>query len=516
MYFYNAAQGLGSEDGSLIFFNENAEVIDCINASDFKVSKNLQSAPRFYHAFVDSAGTVIASMKTTDNGERPYDNNWRWVFWDQFFNTKASFPELGYSGFEDATGSPVFHSDSLVWPTDLIFMKGTTYVLLLLSQRRRVDVSTAFPKSPVEVAEIVDIGLRVVDRRTRAVVAELSGFDFFTTTSSNWPGYLSSEVRSQLRTQNLAAIPIGHISAIKEVPGGHWSNSLLGKRTFLICHQLLQTIDLITWDFEENKAPTFIWRLPGPNAPKAIRDEWRPRWAFEFDPLEGFSGPLDVTVKNLIPRHILVHEDGRSHRFDRGDGEGCPMSRVVEYHIDLNIDGHGTNRAELVFSYPRILDYPPILNPREQDIKYGAKLREVCKEFWGNFMYQEQSGSVSRTKRDTTIIAQHSDGEIFQEDGLMPHAQVLIEVNRGAEIVARWNATGFDTSLGAAHGGASRIQYLEVKEFRNGEFMTDSADTLGLEEASVVSGVESGSISRQQWCWVTPTVASLWLLLVLA
>lgn len=107
-----------------------------------------------------------------------------------------------------------------------------------------------------------------------------------------------------------------------------------------------------------------------------------------------------------IKGHFLALDNGDNHNFLNTQNDRlCPMSRAVEYKIEMHKNGPNLHKATLVWSYPPIENYPPISEPYDPKAHVGriSDVDRTCDQFWYYYPYQVFGGSVRRMEYSNLV-----------------------------------------------------------------------------------------------------------------
>lgn len=244
-----------------------------------------------------------------------------------------------------------------IFPHDYVLVN-EKYIMVGIYEYVMAYADEYFPGSE-DFFRLYTTSYMIVDRQTSQEVAAMSGFYFFFD-PDNWFYWMCTRIMDEVKRHNQYFHSLSHISSLVKVPGEHWDNSLTGLTTYLCSTRNLNSIDLWVWDFENGEDPYFIWRLPHLSSGTALHPLLK-QWEIINDPQFGPTHSHDVNVYNEEPKHMLVHDNGDSSRYDAGDGKVCPLTRAIEYKVDYNANGHGYHRLTLIWSYPANKDLPPVL-----------------------------------------------------------------------------------------------------------------------------------------------------------
>lgn len=219
---------------------------------------------------------------------------------------------------------------------------------------------------------------------------------------------------------------------------------------------------LLKWNFENSlsevdNAHEIIWVLPSITTQEVIKKQWYDKWEYVNDPFYGFSFAHDINIFNLPKGHIILHDNGRNHRASMTPDVSCPMSRAVEYKIEMDVNGNkGFNRITLMFSYPKVSDYPEFIYLEENVPELN---KEKCGEFWKIYNYQPIFGSARKTLGGDYVMSYYP---INIHAGIQEKSTVrMLKLNGDGEIVNAWSPKNIiDTSV--------RIIPINSKKFRDG------------------------------------------------
>lgn len=287
----------------------------------------------------------------------------------------------------------------------------------------------------------------IIDRQTSKEITGLSGFYFFFD-PDNWYDWLSTRLRSDILRKSAYFHIFPHVSSIMKVPGEHWDDQFTGMRTFLSSTRNLNVIDLFVWDFENGEEPYFIWRFPHNSTCPALYP-WLKRWEVIGDPQYGPSHSHDINTYNEPPKHILVHDNGDSSRYDAGNGLVCPLTRACEYRIDYNANGEGYHQLTMTWSFPPPEALPPILST---DIEFSideGEVGEACVPWHYHHTYLFYGSSVRRLVKGKPYIG-HGAYSIENYSGNWefetppypyPNQKYRVYNTDTGKVVGYWNST---------------------------------------------------------------------------
>lgn len=365
--------------------------------------------------------------------------------------------------------SSIFESDAQVNMHDIIVDENLTYAIIFVAEKRLVkDIKNYFPKSNWKEAIIAIDGLCVQDLKTGKEIAALSAEGIFVEYDKWWE-YLTEVPESYLYmsfsfppTYDVPYLDLAHLNAMNLVEGSHFSPKYQNEKLFLISSKSYDTMYLIKWDFlKDDSNVEIIWMLPSLGSPKVIKDKWYDKWTYVNDPFYGVSGSHDLNVFNLPKGHIALIDNGLDHRASIVPGILCPMTRCVEYKIEMDVDGkEGYNRITLVYSYPKVSDYPDIVN-FEVAPHYA---RSDCEEFWKHYYYQYALGSFRKTKDEDYVMTQYFL-ELFTETEEEESLR-MIRTNSHGDVLYEWSVLDGQTM-------SYRINPIDINLFRNGMYASN-------------------------------------------
>lgn len=254
------------------------------------------------------------------------------------------------------TNITAFYPGSNVYPHAIVILD-SNYALITVNEYFIADTTDFNPEIVIENFRVYTTSFAIVDRMTSEILHTQSGFDIFFE-KDRWYIWISERIKEDIGQNNLTYIEIVHLSSLQVVPGEHWDYSLRGTRTFLASSHHMDCIDLFVWNFELGEEIQFIWRMPHLSSPLPVLYSWRNNWEFVNDPLRGISFAHDVNTFNEKEKHFMAHDNGDNHMFLNENGDYCPMSRAVEYKIEMHVDGMNKHRATMVWSHPSADDMP--------------------------------------------------------------------------------------------------------------------------------------------------------------
>lgn len=354
--------------------------------------------------------------------------------------------------------SSIFEPDAIANMHEIVVAKNLKHAIMIIREYHTVtDIQKYFPDSSIKSAVISADGFCVINLMTGKEVAALSG-DGIIVEYDHWIDYVIESQYDAFYTED-STVDIGHLNSLELVDGSHFSLKYINENLILFTSFNQETAYLIKWDFEnESKAKPaeILWKLPGPRAIKKIRDEWTGRWEFVNDPFQGFSLIHDINVINAPIGHFLIYDNGSGHRVSNNPYVSCPMSRALEYKVEMDIDGKsGQNRITLVFSYPKVEDYPKFIYFENEP----SFIKSECENFWEHYNWQRVYGSFRRTENGYYVLTDYSY-DIFSIQTI-GQTRRMLKLDSDGNIVSGWDTVNGDTI-------SYRIVPLDVKTFRHG------------------------------------------------
>lgn len=357
--------------------------------------------------------------------------------------------------------SSLFESLGAVNKHDAVITEDFKYAILAIKQEFEVfDIRTHFPDSIYENGLIQVNGLCVMDLKTGKEVSALPANGVFIELD-HWWDYVSSYEIGLLYTSyedfisisgddTVAELPLANMNAMHLVDGSHFSSKYENEKLLLLNFKKQDAIYLLKWNFGDNyntqeNEYEIIWVLPSIAAPNGIKKQWFNKWEYLNDPFYGFSLSHDLNVFDLPKGHIIMFDNGWYHRASNVPGVSCPMSRALEYKIEMDVGGiEGFHRIELVFSYPAISDYPEFIyleNAPDTDL-------ETCGEFWKIYNYQPIFGSCRKTVEGDYVFTYYPITLLNKDKE--PSSPRMLKVNSDGDILNIWilkNNTGISYKI---------------------------------------------------------------------
>lgn len=332
-----------------------------------------------------------------------------------------------------------------VAPHDMVLVDDD-YAMILINEYKIDDATKYFPNGYPQI-QLYTTSLAILERKTSKLIATQSGFDFFMDVN-DWVNWMSTRAQQDI-PKGKDHFEFSHISSMMKVPGEHWDvASLQGIPTYLVSERHMNCLDLFIWDFKNGKKPEFIWRMPHSSSCNAL-EHWRSQWEFIGDPQNGPSHAHDVNVYNEPLRHIILNDNGDSSKYDIGNGLICPITRAVEYRIDLNVNGEGYHRAVLTWCHPPTEALPPALDGKVFPSMPEGELSDACMSVYAKYNYIYFGGSVRRLDVHSPLIG-FSYYTLNNYDGCFPgvytnypyttHYYRIINQMNG-KIASSWNST---------------------------------------------------------------------------
>lgn len=382
-------------------------------------------------------------------------------------------PDLPILEMTPSVESSIFEDNAFINLHDIIVTEDLKYAILIIRLKELItDVKEHLPDATVSQFTFSADGLCVIDMATNKEIAALSP-DGVYVEYDQWWEYLGSSYTSKLyldRSEDDEPVDIlltvATINAMNLIDGGHFSPNYENEQLILMNVREQSTAYLIRWDFAQvnpiHDSFEIIWALPGYSAPQVIRDIWADKWDFVNDPFYGFSMAHDLNIFNLPKGHMLIHDNGNDHRTATLVAKGeysCPMSRSVEYKVEMDVDGQiGYHRITIVFSYPKIVDYPVHIYLNKSPEYSSVK----CKTFWETYNYQNILGSVRKTVSNDYIIT------YYDEETLRMRTQEwstrMIRLSEEGEVLHKWYAYN-ETTV------SYKILPVRADRFRDGMFL---------------------------------------------
>lgn len=368
--------------------------------------------------------------------------------------------------------SSIFKAGAGVNMHDVVVTQDLKFGIIIIQQYFVVsNIQDFFPSSELRSKKVAGDGLCVIDLKTGKEHAALSP-DGVLFELEIWGQYviesqyeLFYEDKARYGASSDASVDLAHLNSLELVDGSHFSPNYRNEKLILMTCFTQETAYLIRWDYENapESPAEIIWKLPGYRGLEKIRRDWSDHWEFVNDPFYGFSVLHDINVFNAPKGHILIFDNGSGHRVSNGVGSSCPMSRALEYEIELNANGRGYHRITLVFSYPKVEDYPEIIY-LENEPEFE---RKDCDEFWDKYNWQTVFGSFRRTADDFYVLTDYSY-KAFATVTTGPTSRML-KLNSDGEIVNKWAAVSGNIL-------SYRIIPIDRNSFRNGDYSRHSTD----------------------------------------
>lgn len=365
--------------------------------------------------------------------------------------------------------SSLFRQDAFVDMHDIVINKDLKFAILIVREYHTVtNIDLYFSGSPLESAIISFDGLCAIDLKTGKEIAALSGNGVFLDLDQWWEYVSQYDLGSFYKENEFDEdIYLTHISSMVSVDGGHFSDKLKNEDLLLVSLKAYETFSLFRWDYQGNhpEKETFeiIWNLPGYNTIAPYKRTWASKWEILNDPLMGSSSAHDLNVINAPKGHILFFDNGSSHSVSNSSDFACQISRGVEYKIDMDVDGQiGKHRATLVFSFPKVSDYPKLIY-----LENGPEFNtEKCIDFWIKYYYQGVIGSFRRTEIGDYVITRYPYDVVHMNE--IPLSSRMVKVNKDGEVINLWRAVD-DITL------SFRIIPVRSDLFRNGTYYRNAS-----------------------------------------
>lgn len=354
---------------------------------------------------------------------------------------------------------------------DIVVDENLNYAIIIIKEKYLItDAQTLFPNTQINDFVFVFDSFCAIDLKTGKEIGAISGNGIFVDIDQWWEylGHLAEyklfykDILSSSENTQYDEFESTYINTLNLVDGSHFSKKYRNKKLILTNCKLQDTIYLLRWDFENtNSEDNFevIWKLPSISAQEIIKKEWYHKWEFVNDPFYGPSRFHDLNIHNLPKRHILILDNGGQHRAANEPGIACPMSRSVEYKIEMDINGPGYHRITLVFSYPKLEDYPKWIYLEGNDVPEFKE--EECGNFWNEYNYQVYLGSSRRTEEGDYVMTSFpyelSLLKIQEESSLM------IKIDNKGNVINKWYNID---NLSASY----KINPIKRDYFRNGLF----------------------------------------------
>lgn len=382
---------------------------------------------------------------------------------------------------------------------DIVVDEDLEYAIIIVKQKYHIrDVQSLFPNSLITEFDLAYDGLCAIDLKTGKEKAAISGDGTFIDLDQWWE-YLD-DLRSSrmfyydlidqefLKYNDDGVFDGTYINSLNIVEGSHFSPKFKNQKLILLNAKLQDTTYLMKWDIDSSKelqemnnninesSVEIIWKLPSYRSPRIIREEWGHRWEFINDPFYGTSNAHDVNIFNLPTGHVLMMDNGVDHRVSNvpGDDFACPMTRYVEYKIDTDFNGRtGFHRITLIFSFPKIEDYPDFIYLENEP----PFIERNCQEFWEDYNFQEYIGSFRKLEDGDYVMTYYPPSLVSMEVSKMTPR--MLRVNSDGEIVNSWyTVTDLSADIPVSDFSSSyRINPINTHTFRNGAYVKTTPRT---------------------------------------
>lgn len=374
------------------------------------------------------------------------------------------------------TESSLFRSDAFVNVHDAVITEGLKYGVIIVRQYYPViDIQEHFPNAVLKGGTITSDGLCAIDLKTGKEKAALSADGVFIDFSKWWEYMFEDSIQLIFpkASENGTGvydfdieIDLCNINSMNLVDGAHFSPKLENKTLYLINARYQNSGYLLYWEFETAIEVEVIWVLPGSNPPLAVKKEWKDKWTYVNDPFYGFSMAHDINIFGMDKGHILIHDNGNTHRASNDGVTYCPMTRMIEYEIEMDVDGNeGHHQITLVFSHPKLSDYPEFIKDGPpSDFDYDS-----CVPFWDVYNYAMAVGSARKNRNGEYIFTDYSY-EIFYMN-ILPHTKRMTKVNSDGDVLLDWYAKDSYTA-------SYRINFIDSEFFRNGIYYNSTLESI--------------------------------------
>lgn len=477
LYFYVPQEAIGIHENSYGLYNEYAELVDCVSVHDMKDQLGILEDNLYFMVIKHiSEGLYLINYAVGIENIVPL-NSGKWLFMDEYFQFRYFFyfnflfnfnfqfrKDLPIIDMSAGVDSAIFDIGAFVNIHDAVVTEDLKYAILVVKEVQYIDkeiVQKSLPGATVTALGFKIDGLCAIDIQTGKEVAAISGRDVFVDMDHWWQYVHNSEsfilyipVPSDYG-DFIPEVDAVDVNAMNLIDGFHFSQEFNGEKLFFINARVQDTLYLFKWDFESKPdSPADIkWKLPGYNAPECIRDEWSDKWEIMLDPLHGISLAHDLNIYNMPRYHFAIYDNGYNHRFKTDDGNYCPMSRAVEYRVEMK--KNGKNLLKLIFSYPKVSEYPEYVLERISGFDDKS-----CYSFWDKYNFQTFLGSFRRLKDGDYCMSNYSYKVIAMI--LEPNTTRFMRLSSTGEVLNTWYAKN-------ATSASYRINPVS-EEFRNGDY----------------------------------------------